>query len=638
MNLKKLYNKYKDVIPYLFFGVCTTVINVVVYWLMAHPFGMGTTISTLIAWLVAVIFAYVTNRKWVFHSKAKGRKEILEEIGSFFACRIGTGIVDWVIMLLFVDLIGFNDVIIKFLANVIVIILNYIASKFIIFNTKNTFFLRLINYLKKNKTKLILNVLIFWFLLLITFIFLFKSPLHPWVESDSGVDSSVFKSIAIMMDNGLMPYRDTFDHKGPLMYIINFIGYKLGGYCGIWYIEFISLFISLIIVYKISRFKCNKSSSLFVVFLFLAVLYNFIEDGNFIEEYCIPFICGSLYIFLDYLLHDKVTNLRLILCGLSFGAVLMLRPNTIALWIVFCLVILIKCLYEKKYKHLFKFIFYFAIGISIIVVPLVLWLYLNDSLLAFWECYIIFNFSYTNSLMNNYISYYRIVTFFTFINDILILLSIILSIVVFFYKKDKVIIYNLLFTFLSLLFISISGVEFPHYGMLLVPCIIYPFSCFFELNIKNKFFVFLSYSYLCIIVGFMWLDVFMYFPRLSFNGGDNISKDVRYITNFIKENTDKNNKISVYGNWNIIYILSERFPASRYSYQIPINKIDENITEYHFNELKEYLPKYIVVDKESYDSDLWDFILENNYELVWQSDNSLYTSSSIFVLKNSNDL
>lgn len=632
MNLKKLYNKYKDIIPYLFFGVCTTIINVIVYWLMAHPLSMGTTISTLVAWLVAVIFAYVTNRKWVFHSKAKSRKEILEEIGSFFACRIGTGIVDWVIMLLFVNLIGFNDVIIKFLANVIVIILNYIASKFIIFDNKNI----LINYIKKNKIKLVLNILIFIFLLCITFLFLFKSPLHPWVRSDLGVDSSVFKSIAIMMDNGLMPYKDTFDHKGPLLYIINFIGYKLGGYCGIWYVEFISLFVSLIIVYKIARFKCNKSSSLFVVFLFLTLLYNFMEDGNFIEEYSIPFICGSLYIFLDYLLNDKVTNLRLILCGLSFGGVLMLRPNTIALWVVFCLVIFIKCLYEKKYKDLFKFIFYFVVGIAIIILPLILWLISNDSLVAFWDCYINFNFFYTNSLKNNYISYYRVLTFFTFINDILILLSIILSIIIFFRKRDKVIIYNLLFTFLSLFFISISGVAFPHYGMLLVACIIYPFSCFLG-STKNVKGVILS-LYLYIIIGFMWLDLIIYLPKLSFDGTNNVSVEVKYITDFIKNNTDKDDKISVYGNWNIIYILSERLPASRYSYQEPINKINENITEEYFMDLNNSLPKYIVVKKESYDSDLCDFILKNNYELVWQSDLYLYSSFSIFGLKDLNDL
>jgi hypothetical protein len=136
----------------------------------------------------------------------------------------------------------------------------------------------------------------------------------------------------------------------------------------------------------------------------------------------------------------------------------------------------------------------------------------------------------------------------------------------------------------------------------------------------------------------MWLDLIIYLPKLSFDGTNNVSVEVKYITDFIKNNTDKDDKISVYGNWNIIYILSERLPASRYSYQEPINKINENITEEYFMDLNNSLPKYIVVKKESYDSDLCDFILKNNYELVWQSDLHLYSSFSIFGLKDLNDL
>lgn len=134
--IKEMYAKYRDVIPYLFFGVCTTLVNMAVYWLLAHPLGMGTMPSTVIAWILAVLFAYVTNRRWVFHSEATGRKEILREMTSFFGCRLATGVVDWLCMYIFVDLLGLNDVIIKFLANVLVIILNYAASKLLIFRKK----------------------------------------------------------------------------------------------------------------------------------------------------------------------------------------------------------------------------------------------------------------------------------------------------------------------------------------------------------------------------------------------------------------------------------------------------------------------------------------------------------------------
>lgn len=103
---------------------------------MAHPLGMGTMMSTVLAWVFSVLFAYFTNRKWVFHSKATGTQAIVKEIVSFFGCRIATGVVDWACMFLFVEVLSFNDVTIKILANVLVIILNYVASKLIIFKQK----------------------------------------------------------------------------------------------------------------------------------------------------------------------------------------------------------------------------------------------------------------------------------------------------------------------------------------------------------------------------------------------------------------------------------------------------------------------------------------------------------------------
>ena len=131
-----LVNKYMDIILYAVFGVLTTVVNIVVYWIAAHPLALPVMVSTVIAWIAAVLFAYVTNRKWVFHSQAEGTKEIVHEIVSFFACRLATGVVDWACMFIFVDLLHFNDVIIKAAANVLVIILNYVASKMVIFKNK----------------------------------------------------------------------------------------------------------------------------------------------------------------------------------------------------------------------------------------------------------------------------------------------------------------------------------------------------------------------------------------------------------------------------------------------------------------------------------------------------------------------
>lgn len=136
MNIRKLFELYRDIILYGVFGVLTTVINIAVYWVMAHPVGLGTMWSTGIAWVAAVLFAYVTNRKWVFHSGVHEGKGMAKEAASFFLCRLGTGIVDWGCMFVFVDLLHWNDVVVKTASNVVVIVLNYVASKMVIFNSK----------------------------------------------------------------------------------------------------------------------------------------------------------------------------------------------------------------------------------------------------------------------------------------------------------------------------------------------------------------------------------------------------------------------------------------------------------------------------------------------------------------------
>ena len=138
MVLKKLYKKYKSLILYIFFGICTTFVNIASFWFMAHIFNFKAVFSSIVSWIFSVIFAYITNRGWVFEARATGAKNIFREIYSFFACRFATGALDCFIMFLCVDVFGFNDMMIKVISNVIVVVLNYVSSKIFVFkNTKN---------------------------------------------------------------------------------------------------------------------------------------------------------------------------------------------------------------------------------------------------------------------------------------------------------------------------------------------------------------------------------------------------------------------------------------------------------------------------------------------------------------------
>ncbi len=126
----KLYRKYKEIINYLIFGVLTTLVNIVVYYIFADCFNVQYMISNLFAWFLSVLFAYITNRKYVFESKSES---IFTEMVKFFGSRITTGVLDMVFMWLLISVLLFNGMISKIIVNVLVVIANYILSKLVVF-------------------------------------------------------------------------------------------------------------------------------------------------------------------------------------------------------------------------------------------------------------------------------------------------------------------------------------------------------------------------------------------------------------------------------------------------------------------------------------------------------------------------
>lgn len=135
--MKRLFIRYKEVILYIFFGGCTTLVNIIGYYICARPLSFATIPATVIAWILSVAFAYITNRIYVFESSSKGHTAIIREIVSFVSCRILTGLMDLAIMFVCVELLRFNDLVIKIISNILVIVLNYIASKLLIFKEKD---------------------------------------------------------------------------------------------------------------------------------------------------------------------------------------------------------------------------------------------------------------------------------------------------------------------------------------------------------------------------------------------------------------------------------------------------------------------------------------------------------------------
>ena len=128
--------KYWDIIAYLFFGVLTTLVNYMIYLPCLYWLGLSAAVSNVLAWIAAVAFAYVTNKPFVFGSHDWSCKTVLPELAKFLSCRIGSGVLETLILLVAVDLMGWNGFWWKLFTQFLVIVLNYIGSKLLVFRKK----------------------------------------------------------------------------------------------------------------------------------------------------------------------------------------------------------------------------------------------------------------------------------------------------------------------------------------------------------------------------------------------------------------------------------------------------------------------------------------------------------------------
>lgn len=138
-GLASWYRQHQEGMRYLVFGALTTIVNIITYTIFAAFLLKGlqndslrVNISEIIAFIVGVIFAYITNKLYVFDSKTNNFKELTKEITSFFSCRIFTEIIS-ILMMNAAVWFSINDILMKVVSNIVVIILNFVFSKIWIF-------------------------------------------------------------------------------------------------------------------------------------------------------------------------------------------------------------------------------------------------------------------------------------------------------------------------------------------------------------------------------------------------------------------------------------------------------------------------------------------------------------------------
>ncbi len=470
-------------------------------------------------------------------------------------------------------------------------------------------------YLKKIDGKKLLILLI---LIGMTLVIAIQSPNDIFAMKEiPGTDSSVFQYMGWMMKEGYVPYRDFFDHKGILLYVINFIGVMISFDYGVWFLELITIFVSIYICYKIAEKRCGMLFGAGVTILIFSLMNLYYDRGNLTEEYAIPFQLAALAIFLDYFLEGKVSKLRLMICGICFGAVCLLRINMVSLWLVFCIMVLIQSIYQKKVKEIPGFLGFFLLGCGIFVLPFAIYLLYHHALDDFFEQYIVFNQMYASD--ENFVTTQGQIGALVFFGVTLAFGAAFVYLLLLLAKKERRFFHIgfLCYMVVTLLLICMSGQQYRHYGMTLLPALVYPYSLMAErfLSSEGKKKTVYGIAAGVLFIGIAcnnWYMLALNVYQEVVQKNIYIDKQIQAVTVYVEENTTEEDEISVYGNRNMVYNLSGRKSASKYSYQKPIGAICPEIMEEYFAELEEKKPELIVVIE--MDDNMKKFLKENNYK------------------------
>lgn len=247
----------------------------------------------------------------------------------------------------------------------------------------------------------------FIYLIFISTLFLlFYSYTTSPLYLNEGMDSTIYKTIGLGILEGKIPYRDLFDHKGPMVFYINALGQLImSGRMGIFLLQIISLSFAVLFIYKTSRLFGGYGMSFLMSIIFLFVLSGFIEEGNQCEFWMLPYITVSLFLSTKYLCGNRMCHplAYSFVYGLCFSVVLLTRINDAVSQIgAIVFGVFMYMLMQRRYVQLLQNVLIFICGTLVVLVPVILYFVYNNCFNDFIYGNYIFNRIYSGSILGFY--------------------------------------------------------------------------------------------------------------------------------------------------------------------------------------------------------------------------------------------
>ena len=392
--------------------------------------------------------------------------------------------------------------------------------------------------------------------------------LFPGNHMLPGNDSAVFLYIGKRMQEGKLPYRDLFDHKGPVLYLIEYLGLQIsqGNTAGVWLLEVLNLLATSVLMLRLGTLTAKNRTSIFLaVFAAVGICgWKCWEGGNYTEEYALPWITMAAFIFFRFFRTGEYRLRDIFALGFGFSAVFLLRANMVAVWAAFLPVVLILFLRERRFPDIGKCLLSFLVGASALILPVLLWALEAGCLKDMWRDYILFNFAYADraaeeiGLLQAALLFAGLVWPGTAAQLVCLISE----------PKNRLQWYNALFYLVSLLSAGMSGRGYYHYAIILLPGMIIPFASFFDLTeklLRRLLRKTGAVDYRLIMLSFLLAAGAAFLYRHVSSGADQEEPVVRYLT----EHTDAGDDVLILGNSCRYYIAADRKTENRFFYQIP---------------------------------------------------------------------
>lgn len=487
--------------------------------------------------------------------------------------------------------------------------------------------------------KAVLSIL---FLIIFSIILSLGTNYSPLNKAGLNHDCGIFSYVGFAMQEGKILYTEVWENKGPLLYLIYYLGLLINKEIGMYILELIAIFISVIFSYK--SIKVITNSNLYSV---LGTIYSFsiysvtFENGTISENFALPLICMGVYIFSKYTKTNEISNARILVFGILTGLILQIRLNILAIFLAIFIIITINLLFNKKFIEILRWLAFGLVGVIISVIPSLVYLLKNGALVeclntAYLNVLNGFNMGTTANRINSLLAMAKIIniSYVIYIIVAFFIISFILIILKKIYKKNRLYIYATMLAFIINLYAnSLSGAMQMHYFHTFIPIIVMMMGMIFKEikqddNNSKKYIIDAGVTIFILILILNSCNYYEKVCKVLMNSQKN--KLAIELQEYIKNNSTEDDLVQLIGGRMesvSANFKTERLAASKYSYMPLWDTFTEErkkeIAEELISDIELNVPELILISKYNGDykkfNDLllnkeeWDNFLNENY-------------------------